>query len=217
MEKYERKSGFTLIEMLVVVTLIMVLMAITLTVATNLDTKAKEQLTRNTIALVDAALQEFEDYRFVYNNTVSDYSGFVFPLDCNNFDITQLQTQIEQATGSTTVVIAPAANHDISYSGCEAMYFFLSRVPQCRELLDRIDDSLITGKDKAGIEMKITVDGIEYPFKRVVDAWGLALRYDYYDENLASSDWKKSRKTFPVVISAGPDKIFDTNDDIRNR
>jgi len=112
MEKTERKSGFTLVEMLIVLSLVMVLTAVTLTIATHLDTRAKEELTKNTIALIDAALQEFEEYGFVYNNTVDDYSGFTFPLDCNDFSRDDLQTLIKNAAGATSVVIDPAIIHD---------------------------------------------------------------------------------------------------------
>jgi len=103
------------------------------------------------------------------------------------------------------------------------MYYFLSRLVQCREILAKIDDSLITDRDKNGKQMVITVDGREYPLKRVIDAWGKTLRYDYYEElfppyNTANlANMKKTKRNFPVVISAGPDKIFNTNDDIRNR
>lgn len=129
------------------------------------------------------------------------------------------------------------AQHDPSFSGSEALYFILSQVPDCRATLNKIDKSLLTnkGKDKA-TDITITVPSggtaistIDLPFTRIIDPWGKTLRYDYYpdyaDYILAypAGDWTtyrpyrdSAKKTFPVITSAGPDKQFDTADDISN-
>ncbi|MHC4637573.1 MAG: type II secretion system protein, partial [Planctomycetota bacterium] len=108
MEKIERKSGFTLVEMLIVLSLVMVLSAVTLTIATHLDTKAKEQFTRNTIALIDSALQEFEEYGYNYNkdaifyNTDTErefYISLEFPVDCNGFEQIDLESELQKTIG----------------------------------------------------------------------------------------------------------------------
>jgi hypothetical protein len=71
--------------------------------------------------------------------------------------------------------------------------------------------------------MTVTVGGKSYPLFRVIDPWGETLRYDYYDEKPPPhsqsdiDDMEKSRKTFPVITSAGPDKEFDSADDITSR
>jgi hypothetical protein len=73
--------------------------------------------------------------------------------------------------------------------------------------------------------MKITIgsgaDAKEYLLFRVIDPWGKTLRYSYYknSQEIGSSSEPDpdSPRTFPVIISAGPDKIFGTSDDISTR
>jgi hypothetical protein len=109
-------------------------------------------------------------------------------------------------------------------SGCMVMYLFLSMVPDCAVILNRIDSSLITDQDYLGQRMNILLRRQYYPLKRIVDPWGRTLRYDYYDE-WSTVFWdvvkqekvkEKTKRTFPVITSAGPDGKFDTKDDITN-
>ena len=58
----------------------------------------------------------------------------------------------------------------------------------------------------------------DYFTKRILDPWGTALRYDYYNSVPGNySLWFETRRTFPLLISAGPDKEFNTPDDIVSR
>lgn len=216
--------------MLVVVAVIVVLASLVITAATRIRNQSNEQLAENTFATLTAALQQFADYGYRYNN--SDYSGFDFPLDCNDSDIEETlagafgllpgDVLITDLAGST------AFNHKPEYSGCEVLYFFLGKVPQSRKTLDKIDRSLVTDEDDNGNRMKITIDGREYPLLRVIDPWGTTLHYDYYEDwedyQKYNNDWddyvdyiRKTKRTFPVITSAGPDKIFGTSDDISSR
>ena len=226
MKSYKHKTGVTLVEILVVVAIIAILVSMVIGIAARIDTQGKERLTKNTFALLDAALSQFQDYGYSYKH--SDYAGLNFPLDCNDFDKDDLENALENALGlSAGSVEITGGTHEPNYSGSEALYFFLSRVPESRKTLDKIDKSLITNKDFYGNDLKLVIDGTEYPLLRIVDPWrergattniGKTLRYDYYYED--ESDFKKrkeSKKTFPVITSAGPDKSFGTTDDITNR
>ena len=201
-------------EMLVVVAVIVVLASLVITAATRIRNQSKEQLAENTFATLTAALQQFADFGYRYNNV--DYSDFDFPLDCNGLPPDGIQSILEGAFGLllgdvliTDLAGSTAFNHKPEYSGCEVLYFFLGKVPQSRKTLDKIDRSLVTDEDDNGNRMKVTIDGRPYPLLRVIDPWGTTLHYDYYDEN--------SKRTFPVITSAGPDKIFGTADDISSR
>lgn len=216
------KNGVTLVEILTVVVIIAILASIVVGIATRLDNKSKEQLAGNTIAIITDALEQFADYEYSYNNV--NYSEFNFPLDCNDFTQLGLETTLRDALGATDVLVTSGV-HDPNYSGSEALYFFLSRVPACRKTLERIDSSLITNEDEYGNQMIIEIDGRGYPLRRFVDPWlergkksksGRTLRYDYYDEFLFPPD-PDTRRAFPVITSAGPDGEFDTSDDITSR
>lgn len=203
MKTYNHRTGITLIEMLIVLAVIVILAAIAIGVATRVDNKAKEQLTENTIAILTAALGEFRDYGYRYKHAAYNYY-FDFPLHCNDLGQTELEETLGTALGGVSVLIT-GGTHQNAYSGSEALYFFLSKVPASRKTLDEIDGSLITNEGSNRTPMIIKVDGKEYPLLRFIDPWGNTLRYDYY------------KRSFPVITSAGPDGLFDTADDITSR
>ena len=222
MKSCRYKSGFTLVETLVVIAIIVILAAMVVGITSRINNQAKEKLTENTFAILDAVLQEFHDYGWSYP---LPYTDFDFPLDCNDYSQPALETTLKDALGATTVEIV-GGNHLPEYSGSEAMYFFLSKVPECRTTLDKVDESLITRKDFSGNEMTLVINGIDYyPLLRIVDPWrqrgtttkiGKTLRYDYYNEKLIPPD-PTTRRNFPVIMSAGPDGIFGNSDDISSR
>jgi prepilin-type N-terminal cleavage/methylation domain-containing protein len=218
MKSRRYNAGFTLVEMLIVVAVIVILAAMVVGLASRITNKAKEQFAESTIAILAAALEQFHDYGYNYPPL---YSEFDFPLDCNDFTQAALEATLKNALGASVSI--SGETHKNEYSGSEALYFFLSRVPECRAALDKINGSLITNKDFYGNEMKLVIDGKEYPLLRVVDPWrergtttktGKTLRYDYYDEKTLDP---KTKRNFPVITSAGPDGIFDTSDDISSR
>ena len=204
---------------------IVVLTSIVVSVATRIDSQSKERLTENTFSLLNAALEQYKDFGYQYKDTY--YDGLIFPLDCNGFQFSEppndIQTTLVNALGATSVIIDNPLAHDPNYSGSEVLYFFLSKVPANKEILNRIGKKLITNIGKGGQAINITITtGIApndrtYPLYRFVDAWGMTLRYDYYDEwetNPATRN--EGKRSFPLIISAGPDKTFDTADDIKN-
>lgn len=82
----------------------------------------------------------------------------------------------------------PYANHSA------ALYGQLSSTPSSRKILDKVSDSLI----------QINPQGIDMP--QIRDPWGTVLDYRYIPGD-----------NFPMLVSAGPDKVFGTADDIKNR
>jgi len=216
MKKRTGKYGLTLIEMLIVVGIIALLTAMIVGIARRIDNQSKERLTENTIAIINTALGQFKDYGYDYNDI--NYRGFVFPLDCSDYGIVDVEATLNDALEPVGgVAIGGVGTHEPDYSGCEVMYFLLSQLPECRTTLDKIDKSLITSKGSNNQGMTITIGGQIYPLLRIIDPWGTTLRYDYYDETFNLNGMKKSRRTFPVIISAGPDRIFGTSDDVKNR
>jgi len=224
MKNCKQKSGVTLVEILVVVVIIGILAGMVIGLARRIDNQGKERLVRNSFEILNCALEQFADFDYSYNGP---YAGLDFPLDCSDYPFSNppnfdLRTTLMGALGAMDVSITSGA-HDPNFSGSEAMYFFLSRVPESRQTLAKIDRSLVTNKDynKQDIIVEITFpDGSikVYSLHRVIDPWGRTLRYDYYDEwEVKLIIREGGRKTFPVLTSAGPDRAFDTADDISSR
>ncbi|MCK4914096.1 MAG: type II secretion system protein [Planctomycetes bacterium] len=212
----KRTLAFTLIEMVIVVAIIAALTVAVIATATRIQSKAKEELTANTISLLTAALSEFQNYDYSYDAD-SDYSDLDFPIDCNGYNESKLEGALENALDVTSVDVPSTV--DTNDSGCAVMYFMLNRIPECKSILEGIDRSLITNKDDDGVRMIMKVDDVNYPLLRVIDSWDNTLRYDYYDEDNydkddPDDDWTR---TFPVLTSSGPDGVFDNTDDIVSR
>jgi prepilin-type N-terminal cleavage/methylation domain-containing protein len=81
------------------------------------------------------------------------------------------------------------------YSHSQYLYGVLDLIPESREILGRITKSMI--KNEYG-----TIDTAP----EIYDPWGIVLDYIYVPGD-----------NFPELISAGPDKIFGTADDINNK
>ena len=75
-----------------------------------------------------------------------------------------------------------------------ALYGQLNATPDSRQILEEINASLIR-KNPDNLDML-----------QIHDPWGTVLEYQYFPGD-----------TFPKLISAGPDKIFGTGDDIHSR
>jgi hypothetical protein len=220
--------------MLIVVAIIVILTTMVIGIAARMDEQSKEQLTRNTIAIVTAALREFHDYGYRYKYVA--YFEFDFPLDViepasGPPPTGVLITTLIQEFG-VPVLIEPVnpgepINHKEEYTSSELLYFFLSRVSGCRKTLDKIHrtdkdrnivKSMITDKDDDGYRMKIKIGNEYFPLLRIVDPWGTTLLYDYsYEHQLPSGSTIIVKRTFPEITSAGPDKTFGTADDISSR
>jgi prepilin-type N-terminal cleavage/methylation domain-containing protein len=220
MRKTRAKSGLTLLEMLTVVVIVAVLAAMVIGLTGRFEQRSKEGQVRATFSTLDAALEQFADYRFRYKD--SDYEDFRFPLDCNGFDKLNVETTLGEALDETVIIInSGSIEEQEDYSGIEVMYFLLSRVPEGRKTLERINRSLVLSNNADDTTRFITIgvglDQRKYTLFRIIDPWGGVLRYDYYDEKESVIKRFESRRTFPVITSAGPDRVFDTDDDISSR
>ncbi len=193
MKSYANKAGLTLIEMLIVVAIVVILTTMVIGLAGRVNDQSKEQLTRNTLAILDSALRQFHDYEYRYPHP--NYFDLKFPLDCNGIP----DTELISALGATALPTG-------GYSRSDIWCFFLSRIPSSRKTLDKIDESLKQRTD-------IIIDGKAYSLLRILDPWGTPLQYRYYYNYLIPKD----KWTFPVITSAGPDKQFGNTDDISSR
>jgi len=234
MKARKLQVGLTLVDMLVAVAIIAILAGIVLTTLTRIDSKAKEQLCEGTLETLNTALRQFRDYGYQHRinatgNELEFYQSLKFPPDCDGNDFTEVKVEDEITKLldlSIRANITTDNKHDPNDSGSAVMYFFLNQVPECRQTLAAIDQTMLKSDHKADEDyLVIIVDSANnrsYPWLRVVDPWGTPLRYDYYinrweDTTLTWTERKNAVRSFPLITSAGPDKQFDTNDDITNR
>ena len=93
MKSYKHKTGVTLVEILVVAAIIVILVSMVIGIAARIDNQGKEQLTKNTLALLDAALGQFQNYGYEYKlapnagpDEMEFYRSLDFPIDCNGLE-----------------------------------------------------------------------------------------------------------------------------------
>jgi prepilin-type N-terminal cleavage/methylation domain-containing protein len=224
MKTRRHHNAFTLVEILVVVGIIAVLATIVINITLRIETQSKENQVRETFALIKSALTQFKEYEYTFP-AGSVYADLDFPPDCTGFPVASLTATLETVLGlgpPATVTIrghGTAGDEYRLYSGCEALYLLLSEIPEVAQTLRGISPSLVTNANEAGGAVEIKVGDRDFePLLRVVDPWGTTLRYSYYNvSDVAipnSPPIAETVKSFPVLTSAGPDKTFDTDDDI---
>ncbi|GAH67952.1 unnamed protein product, partial [marine sediment metagenome] len=99
---------------------------------------------------------------------------------------------------------------DSDYSRHNAsLYAQLNLVPDSKKIFGRLPDSQIDNKDRwVSFTDRWGTSHDQERYLLILDAWGTVFNY-LYDENV---------NTFPVIISAGPDRNFETTaDNIDNR
>ncbi|MHC4242880.1 MAG: hypothetical protein ACYSU4_10785, partial [Planctomycetota bacterium] len=89
----------------------------------------------------------------------------------------------------------PEKNFTNALIHSEFLYRELNLIPESRKILGRIAESLV--KNEYGT--------IDTP-PEIYDPWGMVIDYIYV-----------AGGNFPELVSAGPDKIFDSGDDISNK
>ncbi len=238
MKTRKLQVGLTLVDMLVAVAIIAILAGMVLTTLNRIDSKAKEQLCEATLETLNTALRQFRDYGFQYRvpaaagaTEIEFYRSLKFPPDCSDFLKDQVELEVQALLNLSvqpTIAATTAGQYDPNDSGSAVMYFFLTQVPECRETLAGIDPDMLKSDHKNDGNywtMTIMIDLTtqrSYPWIRVVDPWGKPLKYDYYINKWENTTLTWTQRTdavrsFPLITSAGPDKQFDTNDDITNR
>jgi type II secretory pathway pseudopilin PulG len=185
-------SGLTLFEMVLAVSVMAILVGIFIGVGSHTLTQAKTRLAESTISILVTALEQYHDF-----------TG-TFPPECDDLDSLQ-----DALAGD---VDGPGEPKDEFHSS-EALYYYLGRVPESRKIISAISDSLKTNLDEneenQEVDRNLEFDpdqGDPFALIRFIDPWSKSFRYKY-DEG----------DNFPKIISAGPDKNFETGDDIASK
>lgn len=182
-------------ELLVTLAVVVILISAAARLGGYVRTRAAVQLTESALAVIDTALEQY-------------YADFgAFPPAVSNlvdFQTVLVGATVSYAADSGNLRDGPWPN-EADWPGA-ALYYFLDRNPNSRSIISALTSSLITNKAVNGMAVVIEIDGQRTDMVRFIDPWGTSLRYLY-----------QAGDAFPRLVSAGPDKIFDTPDDIINK
>jgi len=162
MKAYKNRKAFTIVEILIVLTVILVLASMIITVATRVTSQAKEKLTEATIGILNSTIEQFRDFEYNYNNPT--FAAWQFPVDCTD----------DTLIADIVIELGGALNLPDPNLWC----FFLSKVPDCKKTMANIDDSL-------KVLRNITIGGTPTPYIGINDPWKRPLRYQYYPNSMS--------------------------------
>lgn len=214
MNVFRKKNGFSTVELLTVIAILVVLASALLKIAKSVRTQAEEQLADGQIDIIVTALQQYyEDetppqFPFTADPLAPDKEEFPVDSGLDNdpcYGQAELELTIEAANGGVAVTFS--AGNDDKYASSEGLFYFLDRSPNSSKIIDAMSSTLISNKDQSGTDLEMMIAGQPVSLVRFIDPWGKSLRYTYVDGN-----------TFPVIESAGVDGKFHTfGDNITSR
>lgn len=196
-----KQKAFTLLEVLITLAIIMILVGALAGTGKYLRTRSETQLTASAIEIINTALEQYhEQYRaFPFKNRDETGDAVADPYTLTHF---QLDTGMDITVG--TLKEKDGGNQEIWNASSVALFYFLDRHSDSKAILETLSSRLITNVDAmTGQPVKMVMGGVTYDVPRFIDAWGMSLQYEYM-----------SNYAFPKIMSAGPDKVFGTSDDL---
>jgi len=207
---------------MVAVAVLAVLVGAVIGLTTHIRAQANIQLAKSTITLLGTALEQYYDYWHDY------------PPDCNDIDNTvDLQTILKvnpidiwtKQDSASAKVNAPSASLSAvelqSYTGIGIAVYYLNINGMSKQIIGKLNESVLTTITANKSKMGLSIDSVDYPFYYVADPWKTPLRYSrtWVDptQSRTAANFKGYTKDFPKLESAGPDKKFDTEDDITSK
>lgn len=176
--------------------IVLILVGTMLTGGKHLKVRAERQLTQSAIEVIVTAMEQY------YEQTDPKQ----FPPQVNSQS--ELQTVLANTVTLSGSHPDSAAVIGKAYWSSETAFYFLEKVPQSKAILGSLAGRMLSNKDLtgAGLQMVIPAGGTTYDWVRFVDAWGTSLNYEYQNGD-----------SFPVITSAGPDRVFGTEDDLKSQ
>ncbi|MHC5083906.1 MAG: type II secretion system protein [Planctomycetota bacterium] len=187
MFRVRRQFGFTLVEILVVLAVVMLLAGALLGVGKYITVRAQVQLCESQLEVISTALEQYYD----------DHETFPVAVLNEGHLIAALGGGTMSGTFSTV---------DIAASSSAALFYFLDKSVNSRKIIEALSGDLLTNKDGTGADLTIDLaSGDTIDLVRFIDPWDMSIRYEY-----------AAGAAFPKLTAAGPDKEFDTADDIKS-
>ena len=197
--KHRSRSGFTLVELLVVVVIVSLLSALTLGALRTGGIRAKEDSARSFVVHISDSLlelfEELDDQGFTVNEVDGSYGV--------RWQIPVTAGQAKHFDSSTGKPIPPFGATYHSYattnmSSAECLYMIMTQTGYFADFLETLHETQVADTD--GDELR-----------EFVDTWGTAIRLDFSPPTPNNSF---AFKDLPIIRSAGVDLEFDTEDDI---
>ena len=195
-------------EVLVTLATILILISALIGVGQYVKARADIDLTRGTLETLSTALAMYYD----------DFGDFPFNTDTNVngvMDDDYLGADLQVDLDGTVAPVSSLQEKDgndvwIPSASSTALFYFLDKNPSSRVIVDGVTSTLVTNKDDSGADItleKLPVgSGVIIDLPRYIDPWKMSIRYEYLPGT-----------AFPTLTSAGPDKVFDTPDDITSK
>ncbi len=195
----QRKKGFSLLEMLVVIGIIVLLASLVLAVSASVIRSSEERATRNTLEVLNAAAEEYErtlDRRVTYQNggATMGFSVDPAPTAANGLRYDLLSTPTAPPAGCGVVGwVNLAAPYAAPPGGLPAyspkpfqrtaMYLWaMSQSPTSGALLQKLPDSVFRGVKPSGTSAGFT------GLRHAVDSWDTPIIAIFPGRDAAAAD-----------------------------
>ena len=161
MRRVSYNKGFSLVEMLMAVAIVLVLLTLVIKVGGNLKEQAKCQLTGCTIEIiVDALTIYYDDHgQFPFERFDANNDGVVDAGDFGDVDgdgFFRLNDYLDTAPGFVVpVVYRSGTNTDRVDWSSQALYYYLAENTKARRLIEALATDMITGREGSGIAIMI--------------------------------------------------------------
>jgi type II secretory pathway pseudopilin PulG len=189
----------SLMELLVALAVILILISALIGVGSYVKTRADIDLTRGMLETLSTALAQYYSDFGDFPVTVKDITG-------DGTDDVYDEDHLEYDLNGTVTPGDAIDNLGLEAASSAALFYFLDKNPSSRAIVEGMANTLVTNKDDSGAVIQINIGGTIYDLPRYVDPWGMSIWYEYLDGT-----------AFPVLTSAGPDKMFESPDDITSK
>ena len=218
--KHKSKTGFTLVELLVVIIIVALLSALTLGALRTGGIRAKEDAARSFIVHISDSLlelfEELDDQGMTSSKTVSAVNAHdgaisydirwqlpVSRLDAYQRRLGNLASKSIQQCGDSLPPFGSTYNSygqniGAANESAECLYMIMTQTGYFADFLETLHETQVADTDGNGLN-------------EFIDTWGTAIRLEF---SPATPNNSFTFQNLPVIRSAGVDLEFGTDDDI---